>query len=187
MLTTLTYIGVGIAVVIFILLLIFDKTKKKVISQPINNLQVNTISQFSNDTRVDNGPTQNKTETEIETVSKEGIINAVVLDDESRSFGERHVDLIKGKDYGRPVQYFNNQVFYLHRFKNGVIEPVPSSPFESLEHSPGETYRAVRIFDYIKTVFGRRSEKDHTKLIMIIIAICVVLFIGFMAVNSGGG
>ncbi len=121
-----------------------------------------------------------------EKVSKSGVFNAVVLDDAIRSIGERRVDLIQGKDYGRPLQFFNRQVFYLHRFRDGRIEPVPPSSFQNMEHGPGETYRAVKTFEYIKSVFGSRASKDHTKVWMILIAIGAVLFIAFMVVSSGG-
>jgi hypothetical protein len=118
---------------------------------------------------------------EIENISKEGVVNAVILDDQTRSFGDRHIDLIKGKDYGRPLNYFGNLVFWLHRFPDGHIEKVPESPYRNLEHSPGECWEAIENEDDIKEVFGKKAKGINPKILMFIIAALAALFILWMA------
>ena len=122
-----------------------------------------------------------------EVVSKEGVINAIVLDDGTRSFGERHVDLLKNKDYGKPVGYFNRSLFYLHRFASGLIEPVPASPYDNLEHSPGETYEAVQNKEDIVMVFGKHVKGIQPKVWLFILGALAAIFILWMAYSSGGG
>lgn len=125
--------------------------------------------------------------TEFELVTTEGVMNAIVLDDQHRSFGERHVELIKGKDYGRPLFYINNVMFYLHRFSNGDIEPVPSSPYENLEHSPGETYDSVKNDEDVRTLFAKKNKSDTIKIWMFILGALAALFIMWMAYSSRSG
>jgi hypothetical protein len=126
---------------------------------------------------------------QIEKITKDGLINAVILDDETRSFGERHIDIIRSRDYGRPLLHINNTIFWLHRYYNErlsqwLIEPVPSTPYENLEHSPGETYEAVKNDEDIYTVFGKRNKSNGIKILWLILGTIGVLFIAFMAVNS---
>ena len=122
----------------------------------------------------------------IEKVTTDLPLNAVILDDTTRSFGERHIDLIPGKDYGRQVLYLNSWVFYLHRFANGIIEPVPGPTHENLEHSPGETYEAVKNEEDTKTVFGKRNQGNGMKIWWLILGTIAILFIAWMAYNSKG-
>lgn len=136
--------------------------------------------------------TQAETETEdeaplFEAVSKDGAINALVLDDFTHSFGERHVQLQPGKDYGRTVWYFDKWLFYLHRLPSGFIEPVPNSPYENLEHSTSETYEACKNSEDIRECFAKRVKGAHQPIMWLIIGGCAALFIFWMMSASGGG
>lgn len=123
----------------------------------------------------------------VETISKTGVFNALVLDDKTHSFGERSITLLPGKDYGRPLLYGNNLLFFVHRLASGQIEVVPASPYENLEHSPGETYEACRNTQDIREIFGKQRSSDKMKVWLFILGALAALFIMWMAATSMQG
>lgn len=180
------YGGCGVFLIAIILWSILAGKGKKKQSGKVKTTSQSTL--LGLDKAVDQNTTQEPSSSQppqYEVVSKDGIINAVVMDDITRSFGERHVELIKGKDYGRPLSNFGNTVFWLHRLSTGQIEPVPATPYENLEHSPSETYEAVNNEDDLKTLFGKRVDNNKTKIVWLIIGTIACLFIAWMAVNGG--
>ncbi len=187
-LNVLTYIGIGVAAVLFILVYIFYKPKKKT-AKTVQNLQPqnDTLTEIQSLQQPNEAPTESKVAPVFEVISKEGVINAVVFDDATRSYGRRHVELIPGKDYGRPSLYFNNLVFNLHRLSTGEIIPIGVSPYRNMEHSPGETFEAVKNTEDMREVFGKKSPADKVKLTLFILGALAALFIGWMAVQSKGG
>lgn len=123
----------------------------------------------------------------VEIISKTGPFNALVLDDKTHSFGERSITLLPGRDYGRPLLYGNNLLFFIHKPANSQIETVPASPYENLEHSPGETYEACRNTQDIREIFGKQRSSDKMKVWLFILGALAALFIMWMAATSMQG
>jgi len=126
-----------------------------------------------------------KVEEQIEKITKEGVINARIYDTEHRARYLRHVELIKGKDYGRQWLCGKDSVFALQKNGNKLT---PIIPPKSMEHPPSELYEALQTKDDVAEVMGNRDESgDKIKLGLLVLAACVALFIMFMAVYKKGG
>jgi hypothetical protein len=127
-----------------------------------------------------------------EKITKEGIINARIYDAQHRSRSLRHVELIKGKDYGRQFLCGTNLVFALKKdddyIKNKCDFLMPITPPKSMEHPPSELYEALQTKEDVAEVLGNRDESgDKIKLGLLVLAACVALFIMFMAIYKKGG
>ena len=118
-----------------------------------------------------------------EVISRDGVINAVVVDGKTRKFGARHVELKPNVNYGRQWDYApHTGIYFLYRDRDGKITPV--TPWEVISDSPSELYEAVQTTDDMTEVFGWLDEgSDKFKLIYLIIAALVALFIAFMALT----
>jgi len=121
----------------------------------------------------------------IEQVSRDGVINALVMIPRKRKFGVRHVELIQGKQYGRQWHYLNYMVFWLCETKTGALSPV--IPTQDMDHTPGELYEAISTKSDIGEVFEEKNDSDDkVKVGYFVLAICVIAFLAFMSTQSGG-
>jgi len=183
-------LGVGVVVVILLIRAIMklnkrpnkkakDKaTKGNFIDVTINPNAVLTPLKIQNEEKL-------KPPEPMEVISKKGVINARIYDTEHRARYLCHVELIKGKDYGRQWLCGKDSVFALQK-KGDKLTPI--IPPKSMEHPPSELYEALQTKDDVAEVMGNRDESgDKIKLGLLVLAACVALFIMFMAVYKKGG
>jgi len=120
-----------------------------------------------------------------EKVTKGVMPNAEIVNPLHRTIGLYHVELIKGKDYGRTYLVGGANVFSLRMLADGSLERLPHNT--SMDHPPSEVYRAIHTKEKVKEVFGDHDEGDNKlKIGLLVLAACVALFIMFMAVYKGG-
>jgi len=120
-----------------------------------------------------------------ESWSKNGEINAEIVDPRSHTIGKYHVELLAGKDYGRQFYATPNYLYELRITTDGVLEPLPH--YLKMDVPPSEIYRAINTKEKVKEVFGNHEEGgDKLKLGLLVFAGCIALFLMFMAVYKGG-
>lgn len=121
---------------------------------------------------------------EIAEFSPTGQVNALVMDDKTRSFGLRWLNMRPDVDYGRLWLYGNHNVFWLEKTRDGKVLPVV--PVEDMDHSPGELYEALQTRDDIdETLAPQKSENSKIKVGLLVAAACVALFLMFLAAKGG--
>ena len=121
----------------------------------------------------------------VESWSREGDINAEIVNPQERTVGFYHAELIPNKDYGRSWLIGGKNVFSLRINNKNELEKVPHSA--TMEHPTSEVYEAIQTKEDIKEVFGNHDEGDNKlKIGMLVLAACVALFLMFMAVYKGG-
>jgi hypothetical protein len=120
---------------------------------------------------------------EIAKYSPTGQVNALVMDDKTRSFGLRWLNMRPGADYGRLWLYGNHNVFWLQKKRDGTILPVV--PEEDMDHSPGELYEALQTRDDIdETIAPQKGSDSKIKIGLLVAAACVALFLMFLAAKG---
>jgi hypothetical protein len=120
-----------------------------------------------------------------EKVTKGVMPNAEIVNPLHRTIGLYHVELIKGKDYGRTYLVGGQNVFSLRMLLDGSLERLPHNT--AMDHPPSEVYRAIHTKEKVREVFGDHDEGDNKlKIGLLVLAACVALFIMFMAIYKGG-
>jgi len=121
----------------------------------------------------------------VESWSKEGVVNAEIVNPVARTIGFYHVDLVPNKDYGRSWLIGGKNIYSLRINNKNELEKMLHNA--TMEHPTSEVYEAIQTKDDIKEVFGNHDEGDNKlKIGMLVLAACVALFLMFMAVYKGG-
>jgi len=111
-----------------------------------------------------------------EAISKEGEINCRIIDVVTRTVGNRHVELVKGKNYGRQWTHLGKPVYYLRRLPDEALVPVLLPP--RVKETPGELYGSFQVEQPLKNTLGpQESQSERTKLFMIVILAGIALFV----------
>jgi len=121
----------------------------------------------------------------VESWSKEGEINAEIVNPILRTIGFYHVELIPNKDYGRSWLIGGKNIYSLRINDKHELEKLTHNT--TMQHPTSEVYEAIQTKEDIKEVFGNHEEGDNKlKIGMLVLAACVALFLMFMAVYKGG-
>ena len=120
-----------------------------------------------------------------ESWTKNGEINAEIVNPKKRTIGRYCVKLLEAKDYGR--QYLIDG-FYLYSLRigdDGVLQKMPHSI--DMKHPTSELYEAIQTKEDMKEVFGNHDDgMDKMKIGLLVLGGCIALFLMFMAVYKGG-
>ena len=120
----------------------------------------------------------------VESWSKEGEVNAEIVNPVSRTIGFYHVNLLPNKDYGRQWLIQAKNIYSLRIVIDGKLEKMPHNT--SMTHPTSEVYEALQTKEDIKEVFGNHDEGENKlKIGMLVLAACVALFLMFMAIYKG--
>ena len=120
----------------------------------------------------------------VESWSKEGEVNAEIVNPVSRTIGFYHVNLLSNKDYGRQWLIQAKNIYSLRIGIDGKLEKMPHNT--SMTHPTSEVYEALQTKEDIKEVFGNHDEGENKlKIGMLVLAACVALFLMFMAIYKG--
>lgn len=117
--------------------------------------------------------------------SKEGFINAEIIDPVRRTIGLYHLDLEENKDYGRQYLIGGNWIFSLRiNPSTGQLDPAPHSV--TMDHPPSEVYECIQTKEMVVEVFGDHDEEQNKlKIGLLVLAACVALFLMAMYVFKG--
>ena len=120
----------------------------------------------------------------VESWSKDGEVNAEIVNPVSRTIGFYHVNLLPNKDYGRQWLIQAKNIYSLRIGIDGKLEKMPHNT--SMTHPTSEVYEALQTKEDIKEVFGNHDEGENKlKIGMLVLAACVALFLMFMAIYKG--
>jgi hypothetical protein len=129
--------------------------------------------------------TEKETDKLQESWTKNGEINAEIVNPKRRTIGRYCVKLLDSKDYGRQYLIDGQYLYSLRIGADGILQKMPHSV--DMKHPTSELYEAIQTKEDMKEVFGNHDEGgDKLKIGLLVLGGCIALFLMFMAVYKGG-